>query len=280
MKRVILLVVLTLALSSCTIRFDSNTTVRDDGSGTLAFEVSFDEEFRQFMAENGGSEVDFTGDLQDVPPGWSATEFSREGFEGVRIAAEFADLAELDQRLVELSASTGDAQATPVFMERSGITRNGDGFEFELTLEGLEEGFADASGGAGGDDLGFEGLDPASLFGDVFEIRYVLTLPGEITAHNADSINGSTLTWNIGLGDDGRVLEATSGGAGGSLPTVVIAGLGVLAAAIVAFVVLQARRRRSAYQTGWGEPTAGVPAGIVTGDPFATPAEDELPHAR
>lgn len=274
MKRAIPLLVLAVALSSCTIRFDSNTTVNEDGSGTLALEISFDEEFRQFMADSGDASFDLTGDLEDVPAGWSATEFSRDGFEGIRIGVDFGDLAELDQRLAELNEAAGEEQATPIFIEQSGLSRNGSGFDFELTIAGLEEGLTDASGSAGGDDLGFEGLDPAALFGDVFEIRYVLTLPGEITSHNADAIEGSTLTWNIGLSDDGRLLAAASGGGGGGSLTIILGVLALLALAILAFVVIQVRKRRPQQQSAHDQPIDHVPAGIVSGDPFAAPAQE------
>ena len=143
MKRAIPLVVLAVLLSSCTIRFDSNTTIRSDGSGTLALEVGFDEEFRRFAEDNGGGTVDFIGDLEDVPPGWTAAEFSRDGFEGVRISVDFDNIAELDARLAEFAATSGDS-AMPTFVETSGLTRSGDGYDFRTEISNLEEGLTDA----------------------------------------------------------------------------------------------------------------------------------------
>ena len=258
MKRAIPLVVLAVLLSSCTIRFDVNTTIRGDGSGTLALEVGFDEEFRRFAEDNGGSTLEFTGDLEDVPPGWSAVEFSRDGFEGMRISVEFDSIADLDARLAEFAETSGDS--TPLtLVETSGLTRNGHGYDFQTKISNLEEGLTAVAGGAGGDgDFTFDGPDPAALFGDVFKIRYILTLPGEITSDNADSISGNTLTWNIGISDDGRVLTASSSGGGDSFP--ILAIVAVIAALIVAFVFIQAGKRRREYQDGSGDPHQPVSA--------------------
>ena len=139
MERAIPLVVLAVLLSSCTIRFDSNTTIRGDGSGTLALEIGFDEEFRRLAADNGGSTLELTGDLEDVPPGWSAVEFSRDGFEGMRISVEFDSIADLDARLAEFAETSGDS-APPTLVETSGLTRNGHGYDFQTEISNLEEG--------------------------------------------------------------------------------------------------------------------------------------------
>ena len=252
MKRAIPLVVLAVLLSSCTIRFDVNTTIRGDGSGTLALEVGFDEEFRRFAEDNGGSTLEFTGDLEDVPPGWSAVEFSWDGFEGMRISVEFDSIADLDARLAEFAETSGDS-APLTLVETSGLTRNGHGYDFQTEISNLEEGLTAVAGGDGGDgDFTFDGL------GDVFKIRYILTLPGEITSDNADSISGNTLTWNIGISDDGRVLTASSSGGGGSFP--ILAIVAVIAALIVAFVLIQAGKRRREYQDGSGDPHQPVSA--------------------
>jgi len=271
MKRAIPLVVLAVVLSSCTVRFDSNTTVREDGSGTLAFEISLDDELRQLMAESGEGVFDFTGDLSDVPPGWETTEFARDGFEGVRISVDFASIAELDSRLGELAASAAQGQSAPTFVETSGLRASDGGYEFRVVLEDLEEGLTDAAGGSGDDEFGFEGFDPAALFGDVFEIRYVLTLPGEITSHNADVIEGSTMTWNIGFTDNGRVLEASSSAGGSGAPIgMILAILAVMAALVVGFVLMQASRRRRVPQAGWNETKGGDEPvhTAVAADPF------------
>ena len=60
------------------------------------------------------------------------------------------------------------------------------------------------------------GMDMSSLLGDLFEIRFNLTLPGSIGANNATSVNGNTLTWEVDLTDEGGSFEAVSTVGGGS----------------------------------------------------------------
>jgi hypothetical protein len=283
MKRVIPLLVLTLVLTGCKIRFDSVTTVEADGSGTLALEISLDEEFRQLIEESGeGSFFDLEQDLQDIPGGWTASEFSRGEFEGVRISAAFSDFADLDRRLAQLTEADGE-EVAPSFLQVSGLSRDGDRFTFRTELEGLEEGLTDLGATEGGGDLGFEGFDPASLFGEVFEIRYLVTLPGEITSHNANVVEGNTLIWNIGITDEGRVLSAESDAGSGSAwgGWLAIAAI-VVALGLLGFVALQWSRRRGApVPLPSADPTAPVtpPVGDGGADPFARVPEDAGPAA-
>ena len=103
----------------------------------------------------------------------------------------------------------------------------------------------------------------------------MLTLPGEVTSHNADSISGNTLTWNIEISDDGRVLTASSSGGGGSFP--ILAIVAVIAALIVAFVFMQAGKRRREYQDGWVDASEPVSTEAAASDPFAAPPREDTP---
>ena len=81
-------------------------------------------------------------------------------------------------------------------------------------------------------------MDPATLFEDLFEIRFRLTMPGEIQSHNADLVEGNTLTWNVGLNEEDttyRAVSSTSGGGssllliGGAAAVILVAGVGIAA---------------------------------------------------
>ncbi len=280
MKRLIPILLLALTLSSCTVRFDSRVDVNADESGTFALEIALDEEFRAFAESGEGPGFDFSEGVGDVPAGWEVTEFTDGEFEGFRIAADFADFADLDRRLAELAATASDDSPAPIFIETSGLSRNGDQFVFSSQLTGLEEGLTDLGGES--DDFTFEGLDPETLLSQLFQIRFVVSLPGEIGSNNADAVDGNTLVWNVGFSDEGRSLEAVSTvGGGGSLSTWLMIGLLILALGVVGFVVYRARQRSRRQEPVWMEGMTGsayaAPEGDLAADPFAKPADTTRP---
>ena len=81
---------------------------------------------------------------------------------------------------------------------------------------------------------------------DIPEPEFVIavTLPGEVTVHNADSIEGSTLTWNIDLLDEqesgslSATADMSSGSSGGSNTGIII---GTAVGAAVALLVVRQR---------------------------------------
>jgi hypothetical protein len=231
-----LLAVLVLVLSACTIRLDVGLTVDEDESGTFALFLGFDEEFQQLLEQGGGEGLDMTEGLQDVPEGWTVEDVVEDGFEGVRITTDFNDLEELEQKLGELGEGQ-DAGLGTEFLGDFGLTREGDEFRFEVDVSGVDEQLSGAVSDSGGEDL-LSGMDPATLFEDLFEIRFRLTMPGEIQSHNADLVEGNTLTWNVGLNEEDttyRAVSSTSGGGssllliGGAAAVILVAGVGIAA---------------------------------------------------
>ena len=81
---------------------------------------------------------------------------------------------------------------------------------------------------------------------DIPEPEFVIavTLPGEVTTHNADSIEGSTLTWNIDLLDEqesgslSATADMSSGSSEGSNTGIII---GIAVGVTVAFLVVRQR---------------------------------------
>ncbi len=241
MKRYIpLLMILGVALSACTIRFDVDLRINEDESGTFALFVGFDEEFQQLIEQGGGEGFELTEGIEDVPEGWTVENVVEEGFEGVRIQTPFNDLEDLESKLGDLG-DTADSGVGTDFLSDFALTHEGDEFRFEVDVSGLDEGLSDAVGDTGGDDL-LSGIDPTQLFEDLFEIRFRLTLPGTIGDNNADSVDGNTLTWNVDPTDEGTTYLAVSSTGGGS-SALLVGGI-VAAAAVVAGVGFVAVRRR------------------------------------
>ena len=255
MRRLIPLVLLAMLLSACKIRLDTILVINDDESGTIAIEISLDEELRQLADQGDGGGLDDLTVAEGAPEGWEVSEFVDGEFEGVRATADFDDLAGLEDRIREIASQTGaeNDNLAPDFLSQLSIERTGDEFSFAADLTGLEEGLGAAL--EGGDDGGL-GIDPSAFIADLFEIRLVVTMPGAIVSSNADATAESTLTWNIAVTDDGRVLLAESTLDEGS-STGLIIGLAVLAGA-VALVVIGVMQRRGSREAGAEEPA--VPA--------------------
>lgn len=268
MRRFIALSMLAVLATGCTIRFDSIVDVEQDGSGTLAVEVGFDEELRTMMEESGEGGFDLTQGASDAPEGWSIDEFTRGEFEGVRVSVAFTDLADLDRRLAELEASAEEDGSTPSLLRPGILTQEGDTFRFSMPVEGLEEDLS-AVGGTG-EDNPFGEMDVDEMIGQIFQIRFLVTLPGTITSHNADTVEGNTMVWDIGLVDEGRTLSATSEPSGGSgLTMILLIAAAVLAAGLVAFVAAILNRRRP-DQTPPDDSDPGDDEPVPIGaDPFA-----------
>ncbi len=246
MKRYLpLLTVLLLVLSACTIRLDVGLTVNEDESGTFALFMGFDEEFQQLMEQGGGEGFNMTEGLADVPEGWSVEDVVEDGFEGIRITTDFTDFEDLEEKLGELGEGQ-DAGVGTDFLGDFGLTHEGDEFRFEVDASGVDEQLSGAVGNSGGEDL-LSGMDPATLFEDLFEIRFRLTLPGEIQSHNADSVDGNTLTWNVAIDEEDTTYRAVSSTAGGSSSMLLIGGAAaVVLVAGVGVVAMRSRKKNAA----------------------------------
>ncbi len=230
-------------LTACEARFDSSLTVNADESGSFAIELSLDDELREVLEEQGGQQfLGFADQLAEVPPGWQTHEFTEGVFQGVRVSTDFADFAELEARLATFDEQLAGAELSlPDTFRTLGLARDGDVFRFEADLSQMTNGIAALS------DQEVGGLDVAQVIDTIFTIRIIVTLPGEILEHNADSIDGSTLVWDIDSADTSGVLRATSDASVGPSPASII-GLVVLVvglAALLGLVLRRSRRRRA-----------------------------------
>ncbi len=237
-----LFALLVLVLSSCTIRLDVSMVVNEDETGTFSLFMGFDQEFQDLIAQGGGEDLDLTEDLSDVPEGWTVEEVSEDGFDGVRISTDYDSFEDLEAKLAEMGDGTDTGVGTDLLSD-FGLTHEGDEFRFEVDTTGVDEGLSGALGESGGDDL-LQGMDASSILGDLFEIRFNLAMPGDITEHNADSVNGNTLTWEIDVSDEGGTLIAVSN-VGGSSSALLYGGIAAAAIIVVGGGVAIARRRKS-----------------------------------
>ena len=223
-----------LLIAACQIRVDTTVTINADESGSFAIEMSVDEEFRE-LGEYG---FDVSEGTEDLPPDWTVEPFVDGEFEGVRISTDFADLDDLNTRLRLLSESAEDEESgSPADMfSGMSVTHEGDTFSFHTNSAGIADDLASTG------DEGFEGLDPSTIFDTLFQIRLIVTLPGEVVDHNADALSGSTMTWDVSVDDERTEFFASSSASGGEGLNPIVLVVGVVA---VAGLVLWALSRRN-----------------------------------
>lgn len=213
-----------LAAAGC-IRTEVSIEVNEDGSGVMGFLLAFDQRVMSALEAFGEDAVTTNGatlmdevDLGDLPPGASVEPYEDGDFAGVRIVVPFEEGDDIAATLARIASDAG-GDDTPV------DSAEGPFDEFELSRDGETWRFAalvDPASDETFDEFADEagGLDFArAIFGDaMFTVR--INLPGEVTEHNADSVEtDGTLRWEIDLfSDEARELRATSdAGSGGIL---------------------------------------------------------------
>lgn len=266
MKRLVPLLVILLASSACKIRVELDTTIEADGSGTVAFAIGFDEEFRRtielfsqigdeigdaFGDEGGGASDDFFEDIEDdTPEGWSSERFRDGEIEGVRISRDFSDLDDLRGAFEEARVFSdaddelGTDAPAPALSDEVSIEREGDVITIEMAAP--ETGTPTTI--AGGDF--FRGQDPREEF--EFELVVRFTLPGAIQDHNADEVDGNTLVWRFDQDSEPTPIRATAdasaSGDGSDFPIALAVALVVLVAGGAGLFFWNRNRRTGAVE--------------------------------
>jgi len=217
-----------IVLTGC-IRVEMSFTVDEDGSGAVEMVVAVDESLLTAADE---SPDDMLGDVDDLPPGAVVDAYREDGFVGQRITVPVADM--------ELAAeSLGGADDMTDAVD-FGFVREGDGWRFTMDAPPLGEELA----GANGDFTA--GMTAAIV--NTAEFRVRVSLPGEISEHNADRIENGVLVWELDFLDtEPRTLSARSQTAGVGPVVVVVAGGAAAALAVLAALAarsaVRARRR-------------------------------------
>ncbi|WP_341249919.1 LppM family (lipo)protein [Euzebya pacifica] len=105
----------------------------------------------------------------------------------------------------------------------------------------FEQGFEDALGGAAPE----------------FEATVSVTFPGEVSEHNAETIDGNTVTWNLSVDSPTTMMavgSATEGGGSGSLLFIIIGVVVLLLILLGLFLFLRSRGKKKAAAPAFGGP--------------------------
>jgi hypothetical protein len=214
-------------LAACQLNVE--TRIDADGSGVLTTEIGFTEDELQQLSElDGGDSETVCDELQsggDLPEGATVERQERDGEIFCVISQPFAGLDEL----------------RALYDDMEGVTINELSLDNGRLVYDVDVDFSDAEGTPG--------------FG--FSSEWRVTVPGAVEAHNADAVDGNTLTWEMTPGDVINMRAESSGGfAFGTLALYAVPiclcllCVAALGGGGAAFFIVRQRRAAAAAQSG------------------------------
>ena len=229
MRKVLLLIAaLTVILAGCRVESNVILDIDEDGSALVGAEVGYDEEFRQLLEQSGASTDDLFGDLPTFGDDVVATERTEGDMTFVGVASQVPNLS----TFAEDSAELGTFSSFSYQFDDDGAT-------LAATVSA-----ADADVG----DFGELGFDPGQLTEDFFSANVVVTMPGEVTEHNADVVRSDgTLVWKIPLSGS-KQINATSTFGSSTTNLLLILLIGLLLIGIIVVIVATVLSRRQSQQ--------------------------------
>lgn len=239
--RVLLVAVLALVLAGCRLHLTAEVVIERDGSGSLALVVAIDPEL---LAELDALAVDPTIELEDAvarTDGWSLTRAAgADGGLVLTVGYAATDPARLTGALRELAAGLGADD--PALLIDLDVAMDEEG---AVTLSGTGQLRAPAGPGVLDDPGAPSRAELEALVAETVSAQLVVTLPATPTDHDADLLDGRTLTWTLTTA--GRQLSAFAPAPSGPDPRTLQLGLAVAAGLVVlgglTAVVLRRRRR-------------------------------------
>jgi hypothetical protein len=233
------LAVLAVLATGCRFGVTAEVEVSRDGSGTAALVLELDAALLEELDE---LDVDPTAELSAVAAGVPAWQLTRE------VGADDA------LRLTLRHEAGSPAALTEAFRElTAGLTDTDPALVVDLDLAVDDEGAAELDGtvqlrppigpGVVLDEAAEAEL--AALTADTVEASLVVSLPGTVTASDADRVDGRTATWEVVPGEP-RTLSATAAApsrwSGELLAAAAVAGALLLLSAVTLALVVRRRR--------------------------------------
>ena len=200
-KLLFLIAGLTLVLAACRAEVNIVVDIDEDGSGEVAFEVGYDEEFRELVASSGG-------DPDDLLTG--GTDFGLEGaedYERTEGDMTFVGTKQQFSSVTEIEANLTSDPENP--FQTFSYVQTDDTAELDALIVVPEE------------DLGVGDvpIDPSTITDEFFSFQLIFGMPGTVTESNADEVlaNGQ-LVWKIPItGGEKQILARSELSGGESL---------------------------------------------------------------
>lgn len=195
-------------LSSC--KANMITSIKSDGSGLYSQEIGFTADEISSLSSMG-SETSICDSTKSDMSSMPANTVMREEVRGDETWCVFeASFSSLD----ELKSIYGSSDI--VINDISLVDNN---INYDVTL--------DMTGGDFGSAL------------SMLNMKWIVEMPGKVSNHNADEVDGSTLTWNLTTGDEINIhAESKNGGLSSFSSEYLLIGIGLLCLCILILVII------------------------------------------
>ncbi len=195
-------------MSGCRLDLVTTAEIERDGSGNLALSVRLDD---ALLTELDDLAIDPTLEVTALASELEGWELERtvdeEAAITITLTRPFADASEMGPALRQLSSGLADAD--PALLIDLDLDVADDG---SASLEGAVAFRSPMTTGAevDGEVLGPSSDDLAELTAEVVRPRLEVAMPGPVEQHDADQVDGRTLSWDVPVGET-RGVAATSG---------------------------------------------------------------------
>lgn len=231
-----------LLLSGCRLDLATTAELERDGSGVLALAITLDD---ALLTELDELAIDPTLEVTALAaelPEWDLDRtVDDDDAITLTLTREFVDASDMGPALRELSDGLADDDPALLFDVDLAVAEDGSA---ELDGEVALRPPATAGAELDGEVLGPSADELAALTAEVVHPRFDVWLPGPIEAHDADRVDGRTLSWEIPV-DAARAVSATSAAPGiHEQPWVWVAVAAAFALALAAWLIVRRRRVR------------------------------------
>jgi hypothetical protein len=189
-------VLVLLLLSGCRLDAQVEVAVDGDGAGTLAVQLSVDEELRARASDAGADPLATLDEAAGALEGWDVTR----SVDAVTLSTGFDDPAELERLTADLATGLTAPEVSPLGPMR--VTLTDETVALEGTA-GLEVSTAVA-------ELGLTPERAGTRLADGLRYRIVARMPGAVVRTNADERpDDHTVAWTMTPGER-RTLQVTA----------------------------------------------------------------------
>jgi uncharacterized protein YceK len=218
-KFFLLAVTAALILSGC--KANVITKINTDGSGNFKQEIGFTaEEMTTLSSLGSGSDFCATMGSENSVTGASISQEIRGDETWCIFDTPFSTLDELNTLYSSADTSVND------------ISINNDNLHYEVTVN----------------------MSGTNATAGLLQTKWIVTMPGKVSNHNANEISGSTLTWDLTLGQDMNLIadSSTKGGLNNTWTIVLVVGLlclclvVIMIIGVVIFLVVRKNKKKQA----------------------------------
>jgi hypothetical protein len=250
-KLLLLIAALTLLLAACRAEVNIIIDIDESGTGEVAYEIGFDEEFRDLIASSGGNPDDLLSGGAD----FGLAE--GEQYERTEGDMTFVGYKQTFSSVTDIEADMSGDPDSP--FQNLTYVQTDDTATLEALIAIPEEELG----------LGDAPIDTSQLTDEFFSFQLIFGMPGTVTESNADEVlSNGQLVWKIPItGGEKEIFAQSELDGSGSLwwvwligGIVLLLGLGALIGAVI---VSRRQSQRAVASAGETYPQTAPVAGTA-----------------